>query len=60
MTKPPGRPQHATASHQSYRIHRADADPWANGDQRRVNDSRALGGTGNIAVAKIRRTPLRT
>ncbi|OAL42832.1 hypothetical protein IQ07DRAFT_593570 [Pyrenochaeta sp. DS3sAY3a] len=43
-TQPPGRPEQATASHQSHRVCRADADPWASGDQRRVNDSRALGG----------------
>jgi hypothetical protein len=27
--QPPDHPKHATASHQSYRVYRADADPWA-------------------------------
>jgi hypothetical protein len=31
-TQPPGHPEQATASHQSHRVCRAEADPWASGD----------------------------
>lgn len=57
-TQPPEHSQQATTSHQSHRVYRADADPWASRDQRRVDEAERWGETVGMRTRQMRRENL--
>jgi hypothetical protein len=58
MTQPQDHSEHAAASYQSHQVYGADADPWASGDQRYVDDTERWGETVGTADATDETTRL--